>query len=64
MLRLATIIESNSFPSLDKISISFVNDGFISCIISKKKIDSSNSSSTIFNLLIKFAFDLALKAAL
>src|SRR5690242_2807276 len=51
--KLATVMASRSLPSLFKTFISDNNEGFISKIISRKKIDSSNSSSTILSLFTK-----------
>jgi hypothetical protein len=58
----ATIIAKISLPSFKSLSISTFNSLFllISNKISRKKLLSSASSSTIFNLLIKSAVDFAL----
>lgn len=59
-----TMMATNSFDSFRRISISGFRFNFsiivISSIISRKKLLSSASSSTIFNLLIKSTADLAL----
>ncbi len=57
-------MESNSFPSFQFYFIISPNSGLNSSNNSKKNIDSSNSSSTIFNLFKKSAVDFALQAAL
>jgi hypothetical protein len=58
----ATIIAKISFPSLRSFSNSILISEFllISIKISRKKLLSSASSSTIFNLFIKSADDFAL----
>ena len=58
----ATTIAKISFPSFKIVFISLIISLFlfISNRISRKKLLSSASSSTIFNLFIKSAVDLAL----
>ena len=58
------MIDKISLASLCKRFISFFSLSVISENNSKKYMLSSASSSTIFNLYIKSAFDLALQAAL
>ena len=60
----AVKIATSSFASLIKSFNSFSGISSNSEINSSQNRDSSDSSSTIFNLLIKSAFDLALQTAL
>jgi len=59
-----TIIESNIFPSFNAGSICPLHSGLKCFINSRKKMDSSVSSSTILSLFMKSGVDLAMQAAL